>query len=81
MEDNRGRRHQTGDSAPLPVVDTVLVAGKNRTLYSDFRMVYVNGLQAIIKALPRETGRSMTPSWQRNNHLWHPRLVVFLRLV
>ena len=41
----------------LPLVDTVLVAiGMDRTAYSDVRMVYVEGLRAILRALPRETG-------------------------
>ena len=41
----------------LPAVDTVLVAvGMDRTVYSDIRAVYVNGLQHILDALPVETG-------------------------
>jgi hypothetical protein len=41
----------------LPVVDTVLVAvGMDRTVYSDIRTVYVDGLQHILEALPTETG-------------------------
>lgn len=41
----------------LPAVDTVLIAvGMDRTVYSDIRTVYVDGLKHILDALPAETG-------------------------